>query len=469
MNNSFCFKTKLPKKLGKRIDCKYHNPKTINEIEKLENYQASNRKIEKLGKIAVIKGGKRLPKGHIFFKTDYDDIPYIRAIDIKHGKVDIENSEKINYEVHKKIEKYRLYKGDIVITIVGTIGESGILEDNVEICNFTENIARVSSKDENISNIFLYYFLNSDLGKVQTHRLSVGSLQDKLSLKNCRNINVLLPYNTKTKKFDINEQYRIINEASVYNKKAEENLKYYHNKIKEIKSYIPQKLKIRLPTESKKEQIFPYVLSKNFSDRIDALFNNPYRDALIFELKKYPYKKLGKIITIEKAGEILPSEFYNLIDLDDISEDLGEVINIKEVPNLGSRKTLFRKGELLISKLQPDKGKIILVDHKTDSCVGSSELVPLKLVSEDVLLEYLWIILRSDYVLKQWKYEITGSSRERIGKTELKNTIIPIPNKDIQQEIIKETKEKIEQAKYFLKEYKDNRQKAKQVFLKLVS
>ncbi len=71
-------------------------------------------------------------------------------------------------------------------------------------------------------------------------------------------------------------------------------------------------------------------------------------------------------------------------------------------------------------------------------------------------------------MLKQWKYEITGSSRERIGKTELKNTIIPIPNKDMQQEIINEIKEKINQAKNLLYEYKNSRQKAKQVFLDMI-
>ena len=97
MNNPFCFETEIPKELGKRIDCKYHNTKIINEIEKFKNHQRPNRKIEKLGKIAIVRGGKRLPKGHIFFKTDYDDIPYVRAIDVKHGKVDVGNSEKINY------------------------------------------------------------------------------------------------------------------------------------------------------------------------------------------------------------------------------------------------------------------------------------------------------------------------------------------------------------------------------------
>lgn len=348
------------------------------------------------------------------------------------------------------------------------VGEVGILEEDVGICNFSENIAKISIINEDIDNKFVCLFLDSDLGKIQTQRVSVGSMKDKLSLKNCRELDILIPYNTKTKKFDINGQKRIIKEVNTYNEKAEENFKDYRKKIDEIRATVPKKLKIKSPIEPQKEQTFPYKLSDISKERIDALFNNPYRDELINELRKHPYKKLMKIVTIEKRGEIYPSEFYNLVDLDDISEELGEVANIKEVPKLGSAKTVFRKGELLVSKLEPDKGKIILVNDKTDGCVGSSELVPMKLISEDVLLDYLWIILRSDYVLRQWKYEIIGSSRERIGKTELKNTIIPVPDRDIQQEIIKETREKIKQVKNLLEEYRTNRQKAKKIFLDML-
>lgn len=469
MDNPFCFEIELPEELYKRVDCKYYNPKTIKELENFRKYRIRNSKIEKLDKIAITSGGKRLPKGHIFFKTDYDNIPYIRATDIRNGKVDIDNSERINYEVHKKIEKYQLYKGDIVITIVGVnTGETGILEDDVEICNFTENIAKISITNEDIINKFIILFFNSDLGKIQTHRLSVGSMKDKLSLKNCRKVDILIPYNNKIKKFDINEQQRIIEEVNIYDKKAEENLKDYREKIDELRAFVPEKLKIKLPVEPKKEQIFPCNLLEDTEERIDALYNNPYRDELIIELKKYPYKKLRKIATIEKREEILPSEFYKLIDLDDISEDLGEVINIKEVPKLGSIKTVFRKGNILVSKLDPERGKIILVDDKIDGCVGSSELVPLKLISEEVLLKYLWIVLRSDYVLNQWKYEITGSSRERIGKAELENTIIPIPNRQVQEEIIKKHEEILKQAKDSLNEYKFNRKKAKDTFVGLL-
>ena len=104
MSNLVCFEMDLPNELGERIDCKYHNPAIIKEIENLRKYNVIDRKTVKLGRrdIANVRGGKRLPRGHTFLNADFDNIPYIRATDIVDGKVDIEKAQKINYEIHKK-------------------------------------------------------------------------------------------------------------------------------------------------------------------------------------------------------------------------------------------------------------------------------------------------------------------------------------------------------------------------------
>lgn len=71
-------------------------------------------------------------------------------------------------------------------------------------------------------------------------------------------------------------------------------------------------------------------------------------------------------------------------------------------------------------------------------------------------------------MLKQWKYAITGCSRERIGKRELENAIIPIPNRQVQEEIIKEYAEILKQAKDSLDEYKLNKRKAMDTLVSLL-
>jgi len=479
MNNYFCFETRIPKELGKRIDCKYHNPKIIKEIEKLTNYKSLYRIIKKLGEISIVKGGKRLPKGHIFLKTDYDDIPYIRAIDVKHGKVDVKNSEKVNYEVHKKIEKYQLYKGDAVITIVGTIGELGILEDNIEICNFTENIARISSKDDNISNIFLYYFLDSDLGKLQTHRLSVGSLQDKLSLMNCKNINIIIPYDTKTDNFDINEQYRIINEVSVYNKKVEDNLEDYNKRIGELRIIVSDKLKIKLPIEPAEEQIAIYGFSNNLKDRIDCYSHSNYYQDIVKKLKENrEIDKLikGKELNIlenrigKKELEELKAQEFKYIELKHTSE-LDMIKGYKEDIsfNLPTRaRQIIKTNDILLPRPIGSTEEIAIVSEEYNNQLCSTGFIIIRPKNYDNAL-LLWSILKSDLVQKQLFYLQSGSLQPEITPKNFKEKVlIPIPKEEIQKEIIKKTREKTEQAKYFLEEYKTNRQKAKQVFLDMV-
>ncbi|MGB3346809.1 MAG: restriction endonuclease subunit S [Candidatus Humimicrobiia bacterium] len=452
--------------LHEKISVHYYNPRVLDILKNLENssIKLSLNSIKK----EIISG----PWGFQLHTTDYvpEDFPgsvwLLQIVNLgMFGNIIKTKYDKfISKEKDEELKSSRVKKGDIIIAKTGAIDRCVILEKEIN-ANLNQALGIIRLKKEydhtRIIPKFIHEFLNSKYGVSQLMRIGGYRMgQSGLSLAEIGSIILLLPSEKK--------QLKILNRVEELKHKSKNNIQEYKKIIKGIKNIISEKLKIKLPIESNKEQIFPCDLPNNPKKRIDVLFNNPYRDELINVLKKYSYKKLEEITTIEEKGEIPPSEFYRLVDLIDISEDLGEVVNIKEVPILKSTKTIFRKDEILVSKLQPNKGKIILINDETDGCVGSSELVPLRLISEDVLLEYLWIILRSDYVLKQWKYEITGSSRERIGKTELRNTIIPIPKKNIQQEIINKVKEKVKQAKKLLDEYETNKQKAKQVFLEML-
>jgi type I restriction enzyme S subunit len=79
-----------------------------------------------IGDFAEVKGGKRLPKG-----TQWSDKstlhPYIRATDIKFGKIKTEDLVYVPDSVWKSISKYVVAENDVVITIAGTIGEIAVV------------------------------------------------------------------------------------------------------------------------------------------------------------------------------------------------------------------------------------------------------------------------------------------------------------------------------------------------------
>jgi len=194
----------------------------------------------------------------------------------------------------------------------------------------------------------------------------------------------------------------------------------------EFEKIIQNHLPIKIPVETN-ETYF-----KNFSsdgNRIDYIGNHPYLFALQKSIKKMNYESLRNIIKPQNNGKINLQDYYCVIDLVDcINEETGELIQTKELSILGTQNILCRKDEILISGLQPQKGKILIVNDSTQGCIASSEFFPFKIISNKVLPEYLKIILRSNIVSKQWEYQLTGCtpSRARIGVKNILDTIIPI-------------------------------------------
>lgn len=462
INNPLCFGVEFDD--INRLDCSWLNPVIENRMITLRNKKQTDRKLIKIRKIARAKGGKRLPKGTIIEESECNVIPYIRATDVKGLRVNVNSAIRIPKSIHKEIQNYQIKKDDVVITIVGVnIGDVGIVEDNIGVCNFTENLAKITVNDDNVLPQFILHFLESELGKIQSERFSVGALQYKLSLQSVRNIEVYLPVSKEIP--DLSQQKRILQETFAILRNANNKRELSKKLIEESREVIIKNLQIPFPDKKQMRKTFKKSVSTDPFFRLDALFNHPRRELFKKRLLKYPNVRLGKLIKKNTSGKIVTSDYYRLIELEDIDENSGRIINAREVPSLGSEKVLLQENNILISKLQPEKGKVVVVDKQYDGCVGSSELVPYVLMTDDVTLDYLWLILRSSYILKQWEFAVTGSSRMRIGPTEIDNTIIPKPERKIQDKIVSEAMAKIKQSDTAYQESILFLEKAKEHFL----
>jgi type I restriction enzyme S subunit len=146
-----------------------------------------------LGKIGLIKGGKRLPND-----SDLTDIktshPYIRARDIRNGKINFDNPKYITDEVFSKIKRYTVCKGDVVITIVGAnIGDVAYIDDEFDGSNLTENAVKIIPKDQIVDPIFLKYALVPSYMKEYFQIVSSGAAQGKLGLYKIKIAKIPLP------------------------------------------------------------------------------------------------------------------------------------------------------------------------------------------------------------------------------------------------------------------------------------
>jgi len=97
-----------------------------------------------LDEICTISGGKRLPKGHSLQKEQTPHI-YIRVSDMKNGTISNLDLHYLSDETFNQISKYTISSEDIYMTIVGaTIGKCGLVPNEFNNMNLTENAAKVS-------------------------------------------------------------------------------------------------------------------------------------------------------------------------------------------------------------------------------------------------------------------------------------------------------------------------------------
>lgn len=100
--------------------------------------------------------------------------------------------EFVDDETQKTISRYIVNAGDIVLSIVGTIGLVAIVGKSLDKANLTENCVKLASLT-GIDRDYLYYFLKSSFGQQEIARGTVGAVQAKLPIKNIQDITIPLP------------------------------------------------------------------------------------------------------------------------------------------------------------------------------------------------------------------------------------------------------------------------------------
>ncbi|WP_421946383.1 restriction endonuclease subunit S [Phaeodactylibacter xiamenensis] len=158
--------------------------------------------LQKVGNICEVKGGKRLPKGAKYAdgKTAH---PYLRVTDFGNFTIDKQDLKFISESTHKKIERYTIQKDDTYISIAGTIGVTGVIQDDLDGANLTENAAKLTNQVF-LNNRYMAYFLGSQFAQNQIRLKTKATSQPKLALYRIEEIVIPVP--------TLNEQAEIVNE-----------------------------------------------------------------------------------------------------------------------------------------------------------------------------------------------------------------------------------------------------------------
>ena len=118
-------------------------------------------------------------------------VSYLRVANVQRWHLDLDNLKEVEVPVDE-LDKYRLNKGDILITEGGDwdkVGRSAIWDDEIECCLHQNHIFKARLFDETMDHQWTILFLNSPVGrtyfadasKQTTNLASINMTQ----LKNC--------------------------------------------------------------------------------------------------------------------------------------------------------------------------------------------------------------------------------------------------------------------------------------------
>ncbi len=156
---------------------------------RLKDFEGEWKKV-KLGNIADVKGGKRIPKGYQL-QNENNGFPYITVSDMENGTVNKSTIKYVPIDIIDNIKRYKIYSDDIYISVAGTLGLIGTIPKELNGANLTENADKIC--DYHCNKQYLISMLSSEIIQNQIKTSQTNNAQPKLAIEQIKNFVFNLP------------------------------------------------------------------------------------------------------------------------------------------------------------------------------------------------------------------------------------------------------------------------------------
>ena len=335
---------------ARRFDAEFFKPFNLKSAELVTSKGYSL--LEDIGEFIIGPFGSTVKVEDYVKDSKYK---YIRGKDVKNGLInDLENSA-ISEGKYNSLPKYHLEDGDILMTVVGTLGNIGIYRKSFGPAMFS--CKSTVLRPRKISSEIVMIFLSTKYGKSLLMRNERGAIQKGFNLPDLKNI----PIPILSQSFQLQIE-KIV--KSAYEKQTQSKQLY-----KEAEEALLKEVDL---LDYKPEQILSYETTKKETDeaeRFDAEYFQPKYEEIIKKIEKY---KNGwdfvKNIVHHKKGVEVGSETYQQ---DGMSFGRVSDFSINGVERTGKKisKGLYQE---LRKDYQPKRNDILFTK---DGTIGLSYVV----------------------------------------------------------------------------------------------
>lgn len=122
-----------------------------------------------------------------------DGVPYVRPTEIVRDRIQIDLLRRTSPRIADRYARAMLIGGDVILTIVGTIGKVALVPETLQGGNITQSSCRVRPDQSKVTPGFLAWILRSPLVRRQFEKIRLGTAVQRLNLEDVRELLVPLP------------------------------------------------------------------------------------------------------------------------------------------------------------------------------------------------------------------------------------------------------------------------------------
>lgn len=335
-------------------------------------------------------------------------IPYITGKNIKNGNIDYNNVKYISeYDFNQISKKRELRIDDILISMIGTIGEIGIIKENIKF--YGQNLYVLRLDKNQIMNKYFYYYFSQNIIKESLISKKNNSSQGYIRAGQLESLEIPIP------SIEIQEKIvKILDKFTNYVMELQSRTNqytYYRDKLLS-EEYLTKMTKEM--EEDRRLNIF----------KLDEIFDfkNGLNKGKEFFGKGVPFISYVNVYKLDRLQE------EDIIEKVDLTEDEIERFSVI-------------KGDILFtrtSEVKEEVGYSSVVIEDLKNTVFNGFTIRARLKNKDLLLpEYSAHLFRCHEIRKEIIKRSSFTTRASLSGQELGKVKVVIPPLSLQNKIVK--------------------------------
>lgn len=354
-------------------------------------------RVKKLGDVADVSKLAGFEFTNYIKYSDVGKIIGLRGLNIKSGKLDLSDVKYIDESDLSKLNRSKLYIGDIIFTYVGTVGETAVIDEN-DRYYLAPNVSRIRVQKNETNGAFIGSLISSErFQKNVIAKYISSSSQPALSMENIRKFIMIVP------------------------SKSEQ------EKIADFFTAVDGRISV---SERRLEQLQRYkrgVMQKIFSQQVR------FKDV---NGKDYPDWEEKKLRTILDEGSKTPVDDTSKYQKITVSLNKGGVRKAELARKMTDTRPFYVRsaGEIIIGKQNYFSGSVAIVPDSLTGSICSNAIMSFR-VTDKASVKFVYELISGNDFLMQREALANGTGQKELSEKEFLNFDVKLPQIIEQQKI----------------------------------